>query len=730
VESTHNVRAAFYAQDRNVLAFLGQLNNQLGVVSRTSGRANQGFMQTNKYMQALSITMRYAFAGEVIQQIRMAYQNLKLFQKGLADVTAVGTQTNGLPLLQSQLDGLGQSALRTSTQTATAVADILDTYRSIYSSIPNASIKTVERLGTLATKGAAISETDPRTFIQSIIGMKNAFGLQMRDMNRISAEFFTVIRRSINMSGDEWAHYSGRIVAASRMANISLEQMNELMIAMTRSGGTAAVNVRHLTQFLMRARFPTKSAQASYAQIGLTPDVLSHTSAITVFTRIMEHAARLSGAKVPSLPDNFNSLNPTQQAQVIQRTARRSQKALEGPGLQFIHQSIGGRMESTRAFISLVTQLQNTTGDIKELNSKNQVERFNSAFDRFLDQKPLESMSIAMQNFTTGLLQEANPLFRLLARATRGASLGIQTGVHAGSRALGAADRGINSAARTALNALGIPIGGNTAQRFHVGSDTALIAAIAGGAFAGKGLGKLLRKVPFGKAAGGGATGLLEAEAVTSALAGNATGSYTAPLWVVIHPLSYRFGNLGRSGVTDPTGSSGKGKGLFDRLKGLGKRVVPIFRPPSIGGLASSAGGAAAAAVSLFGAEMPALPDIFRELGPKHLDPATGKPLHWSWAKFFTLRDMPTEDMFKQRQRAQELAHQASKGAGLVGRQISRVSGQNLQGNIKATIVIEPDKQLQNLIKPKTKVVHIPTSLWQVGSPPPLMRGRPTDKRH
>lgn len=709
-DTTHNVRVAWYVQDRNVLAHLGQMNNQLKSVTRSAAGTNAGFMQTNKYMQALGVTMRYAFAGAVIQQIRLAYQNLKLFQSGLADVVAIGTEPNGMPLMSRHLEALGQSALRTSTQTATAASDILDTYRSIYSSIPGVGAGRVAQLGSLATKGAAISETDPRTFIQSIIGMRNAFGKEAGNMNQIADQFFTVIQRSINMSGDEWAHYSGRLVAASKVANISLAQMNEMMIAMTRSGGTAAVNVRHLTQLLMRIRFPTKSAQASYAEVGLTPDKLSNMTAPEVFTRLLSHAAQLSGAKLPTLPAGFAKMSKGRQSEIIQKNAKESQAALAGPGLQFLQKAVGGRMESLRAFIVLASQLGNAGGDMKALaDSSGQV---NKAFDRFIQQKPIEAMGVAMTNFTTGLLLNANPLFRVLANATKSITNRTLQLESAGMNRARGADQAINRQARHLLSAVGVDISGHTAQRFHLGTDAALVGAAMGLGIGG-------RKLPgkLGNIFGGGKTAaakLLTAEALPAALGGGGNGSRAAPFWVVIHPLSYAFGNIGNKNPTDhtPSGLSrllSKAKGLLPEgvvggalFKRFGAKVLPGT-------------GAAIAAYEASQIAGNKTNELFG-IGPGH--PFWKNP-NKNPQQNNTILNPSTGGITSLLHSAARISHSGP----------SRVSGgaTHLKGELHFRL--EPTGKLEGLIKPIDKRLPWPTVLWGEAAPPPTSRGKPSDKR-
>lgn len=555
MQTTHGVRAQFYVQDRNILTFLGQLNNNLRGTARTGTQMGQSFQRSNSYLRALQTTLRYAFAGTVIQRIRMAYQELRAFQNGLADVVAVGTEPSGVPLMAKNLEALGQSALRTSIQTATSAQDILSTQRAIFSSIPNIRAlgpgNTVESLTALATRGAAISETDPRTFIQSLQGMRNAFGKEAGTMQQIGDQFFTVIQRSINMTGDEWAHFSGRLVAGASQAGVSLKQMNALMILMTRSGGTAAVNIRHLSQLLSRIRFPVKSAQPFFTEAGIplhggavtNPNI----TGIDIMRRLLNRAAAVSGFQNPDF--SAAGVRGMGGAQFRQQLTA----ATTGPGLAFLHGAVGGRMEGFRAFLVIARHLNQYDAELGKLtretrNAGGNQDVINRQFRRFLDQKPLESLAVATNSFTTGLLANMNPLFRILARGTRNFTewaLAIQ---HSGMNAVRNLDHLLNRTARGTLGHLGINIGAQRAQRLHIGSDAALLGLLATGAMFGgvarRGLGRIGRRVPFIGRLMGGANPLstaLQAEGTIAALQNVATGQRSSPFWVVIHPLSWRM---------------------------------------------------------------------------------------------------------------------------------------------------------------------------------------------
>lgn len=686
-----------------MLAFLGQLNTGLSNTARTASRTSSGFMQSNTYLKALGTTMRYAFALEVVQRIRAAYQNLREFQNGLADVVAVGTDAGQTTQqVSAQMSNLGTSALRISNQTATSATDILNTMRSIYSSVPGVNQQRVVGLTSLATRGAAISETDPRTFIQAVLGMRNAFGHEAGSIEDISDQFFTVIQRSINMSGDEWAHYSGRVVAAAKIAGTSLAQMNALMVLMTRSGGTAATNVRHLAQLAQRIRFPTKAAIPFYEAAGVPVDATGAVTrpgygGIEVMRTLLTHAARLNG--VPTADFSAKAVSSMPPAALREQV----RAATTGTGLGFLHGAVGGRMEGFRAFLVLAQHIGQYQ---KELDAAdNSQGAINRQFERFLREKPLEAMSTSMNDFTVGLLKAGNPLFRAMAQGERKFT---DWSLRAESWIGKSAEPRIN---RTASRLLSHIPGMGSSKSLATGKagDAALAAVVLGGGTLG-GLGRfgkafnLLSRV--GKAS---ATGVLTAEALPAALQGVGQGSRAAPFWVIIHPLSWAMA---------PKGFGGGGGSPFDFLKKftLARKLPGIAARVGVGAsrlaVRGSFYGARNAAYGVaFAAEAPAIPDIIAQLRGK--DPFG-----------YRIREKQGR---AQEQRATTLLNVAVKEANpallhaaLAQHGVSLVSHAAVGGEIVARLRISPNDALKGIVKPKVVILRIPLDTFARATAPEL----------
>lgn len=598
-DSRHNVYADFYGRDRGLSAELNRVSGGMTNVQRMGRSTGDSMGYIDKQVNALKTTMRYAFAGEVVQRIRMAYQNLMAFQEGLANIAAIGSQAGSvIGLTQTQIDGLGVSALKTSAATATSAADILDTYRSLYSSLQNLDPGNVSKIGELATRGARISETDPRTFIQALITQMDSFGQPQDKQNifktltRDADMFFTVIQRSVNLTGDQLANFYGRVTASAKMAGLNPAEMNALIVQVSRGGGSAGFFTRNLAQLLMRLPRPTGGAVKYYERAGLTELSASKMNGLQIIQTLMTYALKLSGGhQISQQQMDRMRAEPGGNARLQKLIQHNAQLALTGPGGVFLSHAIGGRMQSLQSLAVIAPQAGEFQNEVKAMaNSAGVVNR---QFNKFMDQDPLQAMTFAMQSFTVGLVSNMDPLFRAMRRPLTW----LVTASNAGSMTTGAGH--FNARLQHAVGLGNTNIGGFSLAGILEGAvGTGLAATLIRSRLkGGKG---------FGLGLGGNAVrGVLSTEASLSALRGVATGTPQAPYWVVIDPLSWKLMPPG-SGFGGGGGSGTKTR-PFGWFSGLTKsagatRAALALRGASLG-----------TATTLLGAEAPALLDAFKK---------------------------------------------------------------------------------------------------------------------
>lgn len=610
--ATRRIGAQFYASGGNVLSVLGSVAGGLRNVGSAGQQAGRNLTYMERQLRAIRVTLQYAFAGTVVNNIRNAFQSIRDLQRGMANIGAIAEMPRSmgggfLTDFPEQMAAMRTGIIETQAATATPAADIAETLRAIYSSLQDIRPEDARGLAELATQGAAISETDPRSFVQAVISMKNAFGKETDDLEEISNQFFRVIQRSINMSGDEWAKYSGRIVTSAQQAGLSLEEMNASMILATRYGGTAATNVRHLNQLWSRIRQPVgKEAEAAYAQAGLTPERMASMSGIEIVNRlwaearsrgVQGRAGRMTDEALTDLEGMDSSSN---------------QLGLTGQGALFLQRAIT-RMESLRMLSVLGPQFE--TGDLQEELKAvgNESITVRQRFQEALDERPLDAMTQAFNAFTTGLLTNLDPVFRAFARLTMfftdflnyGQILDSRFGRWAGRMA-----RGVNNE----LNArLGL--------RQGEGEEDFPLAQWLGGAIGIAGVGAALMNrrgrggmgsVFRGLRRGGptALTGALNVEAGMAAVQNISNGSRSAPFWVVIHPLSWtmagnRFGGAGGGDIY----AAGRGGSRTGRLGRLGRflarrgavaaSAATLAAGTTVGVGAATVGGAAALAAGI-----------------------------------------------------------------------------------------------------------------------------------
>lgn len=147
-------------------------------------------------------------------------------------------------------------------QSAKALGDSL---YNIFSSIEinqQDAVALVEKFA----KGATGAQTDADTWGTAMLGVMNAYGKGLGDVDAIQDTFFNTINAGV-ISGKQLASGLGPVTASAKAAGLSIEELGAAMVGVTKEGGDASQNVNNLNNFLQK--LTTKPAQEALNQLGV-----------------------------------------------------------------------------------------------------------------------------------------------------------------------------------------------------------------------------------------------------------------------------------------------------------------------------------------------------------------------------------------------------------------------------------------------------------------------------
>jgi hypothetical protein len=520
------------------------------------GTMNRNAQQSNRFLQAMSTTLRYAFAGRVIYGIQNAVNNLAEFKTQLGEIDALAgriDQQGKFHGLGGQLDELGKQALLMSNRFGIAVPEVESYMQRFYTSFKpkgsaqqqakemtdfvNAHLELVTMLG---GRGG-----DPNVLAGGLAGLIRSMpgGEKQAGKNAqiLSNYFAKIITGSPNLTGQDIATSAGRLASAKVLSGMSIRDVLSVYGLAAQTGGSSAVITRGVTQLLGSSLLhPTKPESLStYRMAGLPtdPNALRDLGGTNVLEKLIQFA------------------NPTGQKGAVNKI-----------NLNAIY-SMFSRQESVRQFVSLlanggVPALKNFQKSLDDTAKNNVVHQRAQAR---LDQSLLIRMRVATSNFGLSLVQGADPVLEYgLARPLIYAS---NLAIRHPKITQAAVGTGLTIGAVAALRRLGAfnKLGGLGRFGKFISGASDLERAAIGGAIA--------------------------KEELPSAIAGTAgDGSRASPFWVVIAPLSWQLGQPG--GAFNPNnkepGSPGGGPSIFTRAKGF-VRKFPVVVAPALPILADAA---------------------------------------------------------------------------------------------------------------------------------------------
>lgn len=408
-----------------VRAALGQMEGGFANYRRQLDFTEKAGGAVNAQLRALGTTLRYSLAGAGIYGTMQLVRNLGEFQAKLGEIQSIATGPNGLPLVDAQIDKLGQRLIDVSNQTTQPISDLQDGVLNLYSTIGNVPDNKAASMMEEISKVAITSQSNIQDTTQALLGMLNAFGRGTGDLGKFGDEFYKVIQLSAGMTGATYAQKLGVLSASASLARFTPEQMGALAIGATRFGGSANTNMTYLAQLLTYLVNPTTSKEkAAFASIGLNGQALRTLPGQTILDTVLKAINDRGGVGISK---NLATANEDTLSLLDQMNggagATNAQAGISGGGAQLL-QALFGRIQSRRmaAILSRLYSQQQVQGtENKTLDQylndvKNSAGGVDQAMGRAMDYRRIQQASNAMHNLGIEIGTALSPLLQYPSR--------------------------------------------------------------------------------------------------------------------------------------------------------------------------------------------------------------------------------------------------------------------------------------------------------------------------
>lgn len=521
MSTNYRIGVVYSSRSDQLRADLARIHGQLSAVDRQMGQASRTATSWGNTMKAVGTTIRYAFAGGIVYSVVSAINRLGEFSAKLGEINSLAGEVASDGTFRgigTELDRLGDDALRMSDKYGLAVNDILLANQATYSSFnANGRAAREMRKDMMAVTDVMqqiqlISEqADPASMARAVTSLitsdssyngKNEAALAAKYRDIIGF----LISESPTIRGEDIARDVGRLGAAGTAANMTREQAFAMYLMGSRAGGSVALLGRGLTQTLqtslMRPQTPDQK-RAFEAIVGTSdPSTLSKMSGMEILRRI-QAAVAPSGVKVKNkglLGDE--EVDPGDLG-----------RAVSGVNMTSLY-SLFGRTETVRTLLQFFSQggVPELEKTIKKVVQAEEAELGRRRAEIANNDRYMQQLQQSFANFNLQLIRGGEDVFR-----------GMKW---------------------VASNLTGFAIDHpNVARGTVAGMVTAATAwKLIAGTEVGK---KILERIPgFGKYATR-ASSFAQAGMIGSGLGAfgatgiNGAGDRSNPFWVVIDPLSW-----------------------------------------------------------------------------------------------------------------------------------------------------------------------------------------------
>lgn len=147
-------------------------------------------------------------------------------------------------------------------QTAQQLGDGLYNIFSSINVTQEEGLKLLEQFG----RGATAAQTDAQTFGTAVLGVMNAYRMNVADATHITDVFFNTVNLGV-VNGQELASSLGEVTQSAKNAGVGLDELGALIVGVTKEGGSAAQNINNLSNFLQK--LPTKESSDAIRKLGV-----------------------------------------------------------------------------------------------------------------------------------------------------------------------------------------------------------------------------------------------------------------------------------------------------------------------------------------------------------------------------------------------------------------------------------------------------------------------------
>ena len=391
-----------------VKASINQMQQGMSQYKRELQGVGREQSQLDKQIRAFGTTLRYALAGGAIFGTINAITKLGDFQEKLGTISAIGS-SGQYPLVGKQLDQLGDSLLRISTETVTPIGSLEDAVANLYSTIdglsPDQAVTTIETIAkTSRTAQADITDTT-----QAVLGMSQAFDKSLTDVESLGDAFFVVTK--LASGGLDFSRiYSQQLGALSQSAlqgGFTVEQMSALAIAGSKFGGSPAKNLRAQQQLQRQIMTPGNvKSESFYQRAGVGKMARREMQGWDVLMKLLTYANKLpEGRRREFMTGAFTRAESRNIATTIAKSLTEEQTLGAG---------------GVKQRFTLDQLLMNYLAPEKRRGQQEE------AFGRYIDMTAINQAGQAMQNFSVAVADAWSPLINPAAKGMTKASLFVQ----------------------------------------------------------------------------------------------------------------------------------------------------------------------------------------------------------------------------------------------------------------------------------------------------------------
>lgn len=590
MSSQYRIGAQFYGTDAGLISATNQALygvNRLGQGFRQSGR-DASVMSGQ--IKAIGTTLRYYLAGRAVFGITGAIGGLQEFKNELGVINGLAGKLDSegkFHGLGNQLQDLGSDALLLSNHFGVAVGDIESYMQRFYSAFePTGTAKdTLAAAKQWANDIAGLQVTlgkeagDPDALGGGIAGFINSIPGGDKDIagntTRIANMIAYLTQKTPNITGRNIANDIGRIGSTMQLTDMTPEQAFAVWTSAGKSGGSAAVIGRGITQLmaasLLHPQSPAQKAAFQSAVGTSDPSQLRSMGGFEVLKKLLDYVqgnVKLGDVK------NLEQFNTTDDLNDALTSA-----GLNQGGLTKLY-DLFGRQESVRQFINLLGEggskaLDNFIDGIDQATAADlNQQRVNAA----MSQRGLAVFQQSMSNLNLSLVRGMEFPLETIGKMVKFVS--DQTAEHRTTTTVA------TSAAATlyATRLLGKFGAFNTLdRRVRTAEEMAGGGGLSGRMRVAQGFLKFAKGASAAERSA--VEGALMAEAGPQVITGGAAdGSRGNPFWVIIHPYSNYVGVQGGAG--GPIGGGGgdtnvipintSSKKMPTWARGVGGKVIGV----------------------------------------------------------------------------------------------------------------------------------------------------------